>query len=91
MGSEMCIRDSEKLLLLLEAWHELRQQEQRRLCVRMPRAISECWDEEELLFLSRLAQPGFCQASQGGLENGMHTHVVSWVVVKSASLSPFGV
>ena len=33
------------------------------------------------MFLSRLDQPGGSQTSHGGLENGMHTQEVSWVVV----------
>ena len=35
-------------------------------------------DAEELLFLSRLAQPGVSQISKGGLENGGHTPAVRW-------------
>jgi len=71
----------EKLLLLLEAWQEIQQQEERQLCVGMPHAISERRDAERLLFLSRWAQPGASLTSQGGLANGMHSQAVSWVVV----------
>ena len=33
------------------------------------------------MFLSRLAQPGVSQTSNGGLENGMHPPAVSWGMV----------
>ena len=70
-----------ELLLLLEAWQEIQQQEERQLCMGMPHAISERRDAERLPFLSRWAQPGASQTSQGGLANAMHPQAVSWVVV----------
>ena len=70
-----------ELLLLLEAWQEIQQQEERQLCMGMPHAISERRDAERLPFLSRWAQPGASLTSQGGLANGMHSQAVSWVVV----------
>ena len=39
----------------------------------MPRLMLEWRDAEELLFLSRLAQPGASQISKGELEHGGHT------------------
>lgn len=56
----------ERLLLMLEAWHEIFQQQERRTCVRTPRGISERRDTEKLLFLSRLTQRGVSQSNQGG-------------------------
>ena len=66
-----------ELLLLLEAWQEIQQQEERQLCMGMPHAISERRDAERLPFLSRWAQPGASLTSQGGLANGMHFQAAS--------------
>ena len=66
-----------ELLLLLEAWQEIQQQEERQLCMGMPHAISERRDAERLPFLSRWAQPGASLTSQGGLANGMHSQEAS--------------
>ena len=66
-----------ELLLLLEAWQEIKQQEERQLCVGMPHAILERRDAERLPFLSRWAQPGASLTSQGGLANGMHSQAAS--------------
>ena len=66
-----------ELLLLLEAWQEIQQQEERQLCVGMPHAISERRDAERLPFLSRWAQPGASLTSQGGMANGMHSQAAS--------------
>ena len=66
-----------ELLLLLEAWQEIQQQEERQRCVGIPHAISERQDAERLPFLSRWAQPGASLTSQGGLANGMHSQEAS--------------
>ena len=49
--------------------------------MRMPRVFRSDGTQRSWLFLSRLAQPGISQTSNGGLENGIHTQAVSWGVV----------
>ena len=66
-----------ELLLLLEAWQEIQQQEERQLCMGIPHAISERRDAEWLPSLSRWAQPGASLTSQGGLANEMHSQAAS--------------
>ena len=55
----------------------MKQQEEGRLCVGMPHAITERRDPERLPFLSRWAQPGTSLTSQGGLASGMHSQAAS--------------